>query len=211
MPAVILPTSDSDTLVSTCIFPRSSAIVYSVGKISAGMDALFTVDAYPGERFRGKVRQIRNAPVSVQNVVTYDAVVDVPNPDLKLKPGMTANVSFVYAQRDAVLKIPSASLRFQPPDELLGKVDDELKAGGKGARHGKPGLTEARPVWLLRGEPAAPVRAMIHVGVSDGSSVEAIDGLSEGEQVITEIVDVDTTKKPAATPSGGGGGRRGGF
>ncbi|HVI92482.1 MAG TPA: efflux RND transporter periplasmic adaptor subunit, partial [Anaeromyxobacter sp.] len=65
-----------------------------VGKLQDGMDATFTVDAYPTERFRGKVRQIRNAPQTVQNVVTYDAVIDVPNPDLKLRPGMTANVSF---------------------------------------------------------------------------------------------------------------------
>jgi HlyD family secretion protein len=89
-----------------------------VGKLQADMDATFTVDAYPQERFRGKVRQIRNAPITVQNVVTYDAVIDVDNPDLKLKPGMTANVSFTYARRDDVLRVPNSALRFRPPGEL---------------------------------------------------------------------------------------------
>ncbi|HEY3594638.1 MAG TPA: efflux RND transporter periplasmic adaptor subunit, partial [Polyangiaceae bacterium] len=89
-----------------------------VGKLRAEMDATFTVDAYPQERFRGKVRQIRNAPITVQNVVTYDAVIDVDNPDLKLKPGMTANVSFTYARRDDVLRVPNSALRFRPPGEL---------------------------------------------------------------------------------------------
>jgi HlyD family secretion protein len=71
-----------------------------VGKLTAGMDATFVVDAYPGERFKGKVRQIRNAAQTLQNVVTYDAVIDVDNSELKLRPGMTANVNFVFANRD---------------------------------------------------------------------------------------------------------------
>jgi HlyD family secretion protein len=89
-----------------------------VGKLQPDMDATFSVDAYPQERFRGKVRQIRNAPITVQNVVTYDAVIDVDNPELKLKPGMTANVSFTYARRDDVLRVPNAALRFRPPGEM---------------------------------------------------------------------------------------------
>src|SRR5689334_8590844 len=75
-----------------------------VGKLKADMPATFVVDAYPQEKFRGKVRQIRNAPTSVQNVVTYDAVIDVDNPDLKLKPGMTANVTFVFAEKTDVVR-----------------------------------------------------------------------------------------------------------
>ena len=76
-----------------------------VGKLQPDMDATFTVDAFPGERFKGKVRQIRNAPQTLQNVVTYDAVIDVDNPDLELRPGMTANVTFVYDERDSVLRV----------------------------------------------------------------------------------------------------------
>ncbi|MCU1276758.1 MAG: secretion protein HlyD, partial [bacterium] len=90
-----------------------------VGKLKPQMAATFTVDAYPAERFRGTVRQIRNAPTTVQNVVTYDAVIDVDNSDLKLKPGMTANVTFVFAEKRDSLRVANAALRFKPPAELL--------------------------------------------------------------------------------------------
>src|SRR4029079_18618282 len=85
-----------------------------VGKIQPGMKGTFVVDAYPTERFEGSVRQVRNAPTTVQNVVTYDAVIDVDNPQLELKPGMTANVTFIYAQADDSLLVPNAALRFRP-------------------------------------------------------------------------------------------------
>ena len=84
-----------------------------VGRITVGQDATFTVDAYPGRIFRGKVSEIRIAPIIVQNVVTYDVVIQVDNKDLKLKPGMTANVSVMIAHREGVLKIPNAALRFR--------------------------------------------------------------------------------------------------
>ena len=85
-----------------------------VGRITVGQDATFTVDAYPERIFHGKVSEIRNAPIIVQNVVTYDVVILVDNKDLKLKPGMTANVSVMIAHREGVLKIPNAALRFRP-------------------------------------------------------------------------------------------------
>src|SRR6202012_4212054 len=87
-----------------------------VGKLQPKMPAIFTVDAYPNERFRGTVRQIRNAAQTVQNVVTYDAVIDVDNKELKLKPGMTANVTFVWAEKRDTLKVPNAAMRFKPPE-----------------------------------------------------------------------------------------------
>ncbi len=136
-----------------------------VGKLSAGMPATFTVDAFTGEHFRGKVRQIRNAPTTLQNVVTYDAVVDVANPDLKLRPGMTANITFIAAEKDDVVRVPNAAIRFRPTPEIftaLGmpvpapvrEAADRSKAGassgggagtgthsggGSGARPGGPG------------------------------------------------------------------------
>jgi HlyD family secretion protein len=100
-----------------------------VGKLRPDMEAAFTVDAYPQERFRGKVRQIRNAPQTVQNVVTYDAVIDVENPELKLKPGMTANVSFTFARREDVLRVPNAALRFRPPAELARAAPSASSSG----------------------------------------------------------------------------------
>ena len=85
-----------------------------IGRISVGQTATFTVDAFPNTPFSGKVVQVRNAPITVQNVVTYNAVVQVANPEMKLKPGMTANVSFLIAERPRALKVPNAALRFQP-------------------------------------------------------------------------------------------------
>jgi HlyD family secretion protein len=96
-----------------------------VGRIAAGQDSTFTVDAYPERIFRGKVSEIRNAPIIVQNVVTYDVVILVENKDLKLKPGMTANVSVMIAHRDGVLKIPNAALRFQPESAKQGGLPEK--------------------------------------------------------------------------------------
>jgi HlyD family secretion protein len=85
-----------------------------IGRVAIGQEATFTVDAFPNLTFQGKVTDIRNAPVTVQNVVTYDVVIQVKNPDLKLRPGMTANASILLAQRESVLKIPNSALRFRP-------------------------------------------------------------------------------------------------
>lgn len=85
-----------------------------VGRVEVGQGAIFTVDAYPEKTFRGKVSEIRNAPITVQNVVTYDVVIQVDNKDLKLKPGMTANVSVQIEHKEGILKIPNAALRFRP-------------------------------------------------------------------------------------------------
>ena len=105
-----------------------------IGGITEGKEATFTVDAYPGYQFAGLIRQVRLAPINVQNVVTYNVVVSVDNQDLRLKPGMTANVSIVVAQRDAVLKVPNAALRFTPP--TAGQADHSTLGGkpskGKG-------------------------------------------------------------------------------
>ncbi|HKP57073.1 MAG TPA: efflux RND transporter periplasmic adaptor subunit, partial [Polyangiales bacterium] len=104
-----------------------------VGKLKPEMAASFTVDAYPSERFEGKVRQIRNSPQTVQNVVTYDAVVDVQNPELKLRPGMTANVTFVFADAADALRVPNAALRFRPSAELTGARGGAEAPGAKAA------------------------------------------------------------------------------
>src|ERR1041385_6371403 len=107
-----------------------------IGTIEEGQNVSFTVDAFLDRKFTGKVRQIRNSPTTVQNVVTYDTVIDVSNPDLKLRPGMTANASIITAQRNGVLKIPNLALRFKPPElatnngvagRLLAKLGFEKK------------------------------------------------------------------------------------
>ena len=105
-----------------------------IGQLKGGMPATFTVDAYPGERFRGSVRQVRNAPQTLQNVVTYDAVIDVDNSAMKLRPGMTANVTFVTAERDNALRVPNAALRFRPNGELRAAagLPESTPGGGRG-------------------------------------------------------------------------------
>jgi HlyD family secretion protein len=181
-----------------------------VGRLKAGMAASFTVDAYPGEIFRGKIRQVRNAPQTVQNVVTYDAVIDVDNVELKLKPGMTANVTFVYAEKDDVLKLPNAALRFRPPPSMLGDAKGGAPgakapgAGGPtgtggagapgagggarpGAGGGRPGDASGRSVWTLAGDKPAQVK--VKTGISDGTFTEVVEGeLKAGDVVITDAL-----------------------
>jgi len=98
-----------------------------IGRVRVGQRVTFSVDAYQNITFTGEVTQVRNAPITVQNVVTYDAVVQVANPDLRLKPGMTANVSFLVAERQDVIKVPTAALRFQPE----GVAADTSSQGGQ--------------------------------------------------------------------------------
>ena len=144
-----------------------------VGRLEQGMTATFTVDAYPARRFRGTIREVRNAPQNIQNVITYNAVIDVANPDLRLKPGMTANVEVVYANRKDVLRVPNAALRFRPPVELAGKVAP-LPLGKK-------------LVWIERATRLVPV--VIEPGVSDGTFTELLAGtLVEGDKLVTEAI-----------------------
>ncbi|MBU6430115.1 MAG: efflux RND transporter periplasmic adaptor subunit, partial [Cyanobacteria bacterium REEB65] len=165
-----------------------------VGRLTQGMPAAFTVDAYPDRDFVGRVRQIRNAPQTVQNVVTYDAVIDVANPDLRLKPGMTANVSFVDAKRSNALRIPNAALRFHPtfPISPAGK-SGHGHAGSQGhGQEGSPsgfGLKDSDPsrrvVWKLVG--GVPEPARVRLGITDGFNTEVVSGkLATGDLVITD-------------------------
>jgi len=153
-----------------------------VGKLSPGMRTSFNVDAFPGENFKGVIRQIRNSPQSVQNVVTYDAVIDVDNPDLRLRPGMTANVTFTYAEKDDALRFPNAALRFRPPAEIAAKAPRPER--------------DRRVLWVLRD--GAPVPVAIKTGLSDGSVTEIADGdLQEGDALVTEAVTPGSGVPPA--------------
>jgi len=185
-----------------------------VGKLQPGMEATFVVDAFPDQRFRGTIRQIRNAPQTQQNVVTYDAVIDVANPDLKLRPGMTANVTVVYADRQDVLRVPNAALRFRPPPEMLaalgrgsaspGRVAGRDGGGGGGGSRGasSPDASAGgRSLWVLRDGKPAP--AQVTVGVSDGTFTEVLSGpLQPGDAVLTGVESAGRPATPASPPGG---------
>ena len=186
-----------------------------IGGITEGKDATFTVDAYPGVPFSGTIRQVRLAPINVQNVVTYNVVVGVDNKDLRLKPGMTANVSIVVAQRDNVLKVPNAALRFVPPkseqSELRHAEGRPNKAEGGGrVIPATAGAAPPRSVWK-QGENGELMQAAVQTGISDGSSTEVVsEDVAEGDQVIVGIEQLRGTRRGGDLPPGFGssGGQR---
>jgi HlyD family secretion protein len=154
-----------------------------IGVVKVGQEVDFTVDAYPDTTFEGKVWQIRQAPITVQNVVTYDVVIQVNNRDFKLMPGMTANVSIVIQTRHDVLRITNAASRFRFSEKPAG--------AGTGAAEKK-----GPSVWIL--ENGKPKRISITLGISDGSYTEVVSGdLKEGQQLIVEML--RKSKGPSTT------------
>ncbi len=240
-----------------------------IGKISLNLPVEFTVDAYSGERFRGVVNQIRLNPNSEQNVVSYNVIINAENPQRKLLPGMTANVTIVVQSKENVLRIPESATRFRPSKELWTlfglKWDDELLASGsrrammaqsaaadtakakvagttatdrkppaaassaapdslrgRGSRRGR---SEAAPtsggetfqlatgttrrtssrmaqIWVIQN--GIPTPRMVRVGLSDGANVEVLEGVSEGEQMVTGVIYKNATQSAANSPMMGG-------
>jgi len=158
-----------------------------VGVVTVDQQVDFTVDAFPNQVFHGQVVQVRNAPITVQNVVTYDTVIGVSNPELKLKPGMTANVSIVISHKDNVLKISNAALRYRPPDAVAPQPQTSAPPPGSGGAGRPVGGTASdrrtgRTVYVLQGNRPQPVQ--IKTGISDGVMTEVTDGLKEGNRVV---------------------------
>jgi HlyD family secretion protein len=182
-----------------------------VGIVKVGQDVDFTVDAFPTETFHGKVVQVRNAPITVQNVVTYDTVIGVNNPDLKLKPGMTANVSIIAARKDSVLQIKNAALRYRPADAGPASSQSTMRGGSRPPgtmRHAAGGserIGNERTVYVLSLGQPKPIQ--IKTGISDGVVTEVVEGLKEGDRVVT--AEMATKSQPASTPANPfSGGRR---
>jgi HlyD family secretion protein len=231
-----------------------------IGGVSTNQDATFTVDAYPYRTFRGKVSQVRYGAITNQNVINYDCVIGVNNSDLKLLPGMTANVSIIIAERDDVLKVPNAALRFRLPEAVAAEAKTNTtfqvaaqggpgaggggqgnggfgggRPGGRGgqggegrggppgeggmaARRPRPERQLARTVYILpktdakQQANAKPQPVQVKVGISDGINTEILDGIDEGAQIVTGILNPDTgSARPGSPPNpfGGGGFRRG--
>ncbi|HYP29637.1 MAG TPA: efflux RND transporter periplasmic adaptor subunit [Blastocatellia bacterium] len=199
-----------------------------VGQVREGIKANFTVDAFPGETFGGQVSQVRLESQNLQNVVTYTAVVEVSNPEAKLKPGMTANITFPVAQRENVLTVPNSALRFKPT--LSEKEQEELRAqmqarrqqreSERGGSRGEQGAqaTEggARPqgqtVWVLTGEKKIEPR-FVRTGLTNGRVTEVVgSNLEEGDTIVTGQNQSDSSNQPqqAGSPFGRQPGGRGG-
>lgn len=207
-----------------------------IGFVRVGAVAQFTVDSYRNRRFVAKVAQVRNAPQTVQNVVTYVVVLEVDNSEQLLKPGMTANVRLEVARRQDALLIPSAALRFKPrldraagasgggegwrgrnggrggEGDKAGKREDD-KAGGKREGGGSERAQRAT-VWVPEGESLHPV--FISTGITDGTVTEVVSGLEEGQTIVVEAARAASAGGAASPagmprPGGGGGMRRGGL
>jgi len=183
-----------------------------VGVLEVGQDVDFTVDAFPMRTFHGKVVQVRNAPITVQNVVTYDTVIGVSNPDLKLKPGMTANVSIIVAQKESVLQIKNAALRYRPAEATPAEMSSSKgasggptsrTAGGAQRGAGRERRPSERTVYVLSDGRPNPVQ--IKTGISDGVVTEVIEGLKEGDRVVTaELASKSPATSPPPNPFSGG-------
>ncbi|MEX2663895.1 MAG: efflux RND transporter periplasmic adaptor subunit, partial [Vicinamibacterales bacterium] len=160
-----------------------------LGQIAEGQPVRFTVDAYPAETFTGVVRQVRLNPIIASNVVTYAAIVTAPNPELKLKPGMTASLTIEVARRDDVLRAPAAALRFKPGADVL----EALGAAAPGGR--------GSMVWQQTGETVAAVR--VTTGITDGQWTELIDApFTDGTPLVTRVVlGGGAQAVPASAPS----------
>jgi HlyD family secretion protein len=181
-----------------------------VGGVEENQNVDFTVDAFPNRTFHGTVVQVRNSPITVQNVVTYDTVIGVNNPDLKLKPGMTANVSIIIAERSDVLKVPNAALRFRPP-ETTTNAAPRAAGGGAGPGGGPGGSSGQRPkgehrptrtIYVLKDEKLQPVQ--VKTGITDGIFTEITDGLSGNDKVVTSAsYKSGSASAQASNPFGG--------
>jgi HlyD family secretion protein len=199
-----------------------------IGSISDNAVVSFTVDAYPNDTFVGKIAEIRLSPQTVQNVVTYSVILSIENRELKLKPGMTANISIVVDKRESVLKIPNAALRYTPPNTAAPAAAEPEVASPAGAKSAPaagggdsasiplapgqkwnpndkihfraPAQHAPRPgvVWVM-GPDKKPQSRDVSIGISDGSASEVVSGdLKEADVVIIS----DSTQATASTQQG---------
>ena len=144
-----------------------------IGDVKEGERVTFTVDAYPDDTFEGEVKQVRQEATTTNNVVTYEVVISAPNADLKLKPGLTANVTIYTAERKGVLSVPSKALRFTPQKETVGKMKIVDVANAK------------NKVWTIEGN--SIVAHKVNIGMTDGTNTQIVGGIAKGTKVVTGL------------------------
>ena len=144
-----------------------------IGNVRAGERVSFTVDAYPDDKFQGTVTQVRQEATTTNNVVTYEVVINAPNGDLKLKPGLTANVTIYTSEKTGVLCVPTKALRFTPTAETVGKEWKIADCNGK------------NKLWTIEGN---TLKAhAVKTGMTDGSQTEIVSGITKGTTIVSEI------------------------
>lgn len=144
-----------------------------IGDVKEGERVTFTVDAYHDDTFEGEVKQVRQEATTTNNVVTYEVVISAPNADLKLKPGLTANVTIYTAERKGVLSVPSKALRFTPQKETVGKMKIVDVANAK------------NKVWTIEGN--SIVAHKVNIGMTDGTNTQIVGGIAEGTKIVTGL------------------------
>lgn len=140
-----------------------------IGGVKPGERVTFTVDAYPEDTFTGAVKQVRQEATTTNNVVTYEVIISAPNADLKLKPGLTANITIYTQERQGVVSVPSKALRFTPTQETVGKRKIQDTKG-------------KNKVWTVEGNNI--VAHSVNIGMSDGTHTQIVSGIDEGKQIV---------------------------
>lgn len=176
-----------------------------IGQVKEGQKVKFTVDAYPDDDFAGTVKQVRLLATTTASVVTYSVVIDAPNPDLKLKPGLTASITVYTREVENALTVPAKALRFKPDSSILTQMKPQANNAG-GAQAAPPqqdGITQKNDeisarkiVWVKEGGTIHPVKVV--TGMTDETNTEIISGLKEGELV---VISADKTPTSAAKSS----------
>ncbi len=161
-----------------------------IGQVEEGQKVTFTVDAYPDDVFEGSVEQVRLEATTTSNVVTYEVVINAPNPDLKLKPGLTANVTVYTLEEDNVLAVPTKALRFNPDAELLSQIGITIQGTAQPAEGEKT-------VWVKNGNTISP--KAVTANYTSGDKTGIFSGLTDGEEVVTGLSAASPKKAEAST------------
>lgn len=151
-----------------------------IGEVAVGQRVTYTVDAYPDDTFEGTVTQVRNEATTDNNVVTYEVVISAPNADLKLKPGLTANVTIYTLERTGIVSVPTKALRFTPTAQTVGKMDKIVDCEG------------THKVWTREGRTFTA--HAVSTGITNGTRTEILSGVKEGTVVVVDMKDASTTE-----------------
>lgn len=188
-----------------------------IGMVKKGLRVEFTVDAFPDEVFQGKISEVRLQPVEVSNVITYTVIVSAQNPNLMLKPGMTAGITVFIDEVNDVLVVPGKVIRFKPEREMMKQYMESIPEGERPHRPNQSNMASDRPpqrtsrnempehmklMWVKQSEVIRPV--MVETGLTDGASIEVVSGLSEGDEVVTSMklgLETEANKKEVVKKS----------